>query len=77
MNAIILRNGKQLDEPKATKAEESECVVKEKSQPLLEDEVIVLPEVKEQGVHEEVPRSRVVEPYRAPIPFPQRLTMQA
>jgi len=30
MNAIILRSGKQLGEPKATQGEEGECVVKEK-----------------------------------------------
>jgi len=29
MNAIILRSGKQLDEPQATQGEEVECVVKE------------------------------------------------
>jgi len=43
MNAIILRSGKQLDEPKAIKGEESECVAKEKSQTPLEDEVVRVP----------------------------------
>jgi len=43
MNAIILRSGKQLDEPKTIKGEESECVAKEKSQAPLEDEVVGVP----------------------------------
>ena len=74
MNAIILKRGKLLDGPKATEEEEVECMVKEKGQSPLEDEVIVLPEDKEQGIHKEVPRPRVVEPYRPLVPFTQRLT---
>jgi len=70
MNPIIIRGGKQLDEPKTIQGEEGECVAEEKSQPLLEDEVVKVSEDKEQGVHEEDPRPRVVESYRLPVPFP-------
>jgi len=63
MNAIILMSGKQLAAPKATQGEEGKHVVKEKSQSSLEDEVVVLLEDKQQGIHEEVPIPRVVEPY--------------
>jgi len=70
MNAIVLQSRKQLDEPKAIQGEEGECVAKEKSQTPLEDEVVEVPKDKEQGIHEEEPRPRVVEPYRAPVPFP-------
>jgi len=48
-------------------------VAKEKGQTLLEDEVVEVPNVKEQGIHKEDPRPRTVEPYRPPVPFPQRL----
>ena len=70
MNAIILRSGKQLDKPKAILGEEGEWVAKEKSQPPFEDEVVKIPKDKEQGIHEEDLRPRVVEPYRPPISFP-------
>jgi len=63
MNAIILQRGKQLDEPKAIQGDEVECVAKEKGQTPLEDEVVEVPNDKEQGIHEEDPRPRVVEPY--------------
>jgi len=65
MNAIILRSRKQLNKPKAIQRKEGECVAKEKSQPQLEDEVIEVLKI-----HEEGPRPRVVEPYRPPVPFP-------
>jgi len=71
VNAIICRSGKQLDEPKVTQGEEGECVVKEKGQSLLEDEVIMLLEDDEQVIHKEVSRPMVVEPYQPPTPFPQ------
>jgi len=48
-------------------------VAKEKGQKLLEGEVVEVPNDKEQGIHEEDPRPRVVEPYQPPVPFPQRL----
>ena len=73
MNAITLQSGKQLDEPKVIQAQEGECVAKEKGQTPLENEVVEVPNDKEQGIHEEDPRPRVVEPYRSLIPFPQRL----
>jgi len=63
LNAIILGSGKQFDEPKVTQGEEGECVVKPKSKSLMEEEIDVIPEDKEQGEHEEVPRPRVVEPH--------------
>jgi len=47
MNVIILRGGKQLDEPKTTQEEKGECVVKEKSKSPLEEEVIVALKDKE------------------------------
>jgi len=72
LNAIILRSGKQLDEPKAIHGEKGECVAKEKSQPAFEDEVIVVPN-KEQGIHEGDLRLRVVKPYQPPDPFPNAL----
>ena len=43
MNAIILKSGKQLDEPKATQGEEGECVVNEKGKSPMEGEVDVVP----------------------------------
>jgi len=49
-------------------------MVKEKGKLLLEEEADVVSKVKGQGMHEEVPRPRVVEHYRPPVPFPQRLT---
>ena len=39
----------------------------------LEYEVIEVPKDKEQGIHEEDPRPRVVEPYRPSVPSPQCL----
>jgi len=48
-------------------------VVKEKGQSPLVKEVVVILKDKEQGIHEEVSRPRVVEPYRPSIPFPHLL----
>ena len=39
-------------------------MAKEKGQTPLEDEVVKVPKDKEQAIHEEDPRSRVVEPYQ-------------
>jgi len=41
----------------------------------LEDEFVEVPKNKE-GIHQEDPRPRVVEPYRPPVPFPNAF-MQA
>ena len=46
-------------------------MAKEESQTLLEDKVVEVPKDKKQGIHEEDPRPRVVEPYRTLVPFPQ------
>ena len=48
-------------------------MAKEKGQTPLEDEVVKVPNDKEQDIHEEDPRPRVVEPYRPLVPFPQHL----
>jgi len=45
----------------------------EKGQTPVEDEVIKVPNDKNQGIHEEDPRPRVVEPYRPLVPFSQHL----
>ena len=39
----------------------------------MEDEVDLVSEKKRQDKHEEVTNPRMVESYRPPIPFPQRL----
>ena len=48
-------------------------MAKERGQTPLEDEVVEVPKDKEQGMHEEDPRPRVVEPYQPSVPFSQRL----
>ena len=45
-------------------------MAKEKGQTPLEDEVIEVPNDKEQGIHEEDPRPSVVELYQPSVPFP-------
>jgi len=72
MHAIILRSGKQLDEPKAIQGEEGDYVAKERGQTSLGDEVVKVPKDKEQGIHEEDPRPRVVA-LSTPGSFPQHL----
>ena len=70
MNAITLRSGKLLDEPKSTQVEECEGVVKEKGKSPMEEEVNLVGEEKEQGKHEEVIKHRMVEFYRPSVPLP-------
>jgi len=73
MNAIILSSGKQLDEPKTIEEEEGECVAKEKGETPLVDEAVEVPNDKEQGIHDEELRPRVVEPYGPLVPSPNAL----
>ena len=46
---------------------------KENSQTTLEDEVVEVPKDKEQGIHKEDRKPRVVEASQPPVPFPQPL----
>ena len=70
MNAITLRSGKQLDEPKGPHKEEDEGLVKGRGKEILEEKRDLIPKSEEQGKHEETRKPRWVEPYRPPVPFP-------
>jgi len=61
MNAITLRSGKQLDEPKATQGEEGEGLVKDKDKEPIEKEVDSVPDDGEKDKHKEVTKPRTVE----------------
>jgi len=69
LNAITLRSGKQREEPKVTQGEEGEGVVTDKGEESMEDKGELVLEGDVQGKHEEIPKPRIVESYRPPVPF--------
>jgi len=63
IDAIMLRSGKQLEEPQGPQGDADEGLAKEKGKEILGEKDDLVPESGEQDKHEETTKLRSVEPY--------------